>query len=246
MASLSLDSIAIDCPDPIALSRFYADLLGVENRGDFVLLPGDAVEIWFQPVEGYQPPTWPSQERGQQVHLEMVTNDVEAAARHAEAVGASRASYQPGEGEWVVMLDPAGHPFCLTIPFDNVPLPPHSELDVWIALAAITFDCPDGEQLWSFYRQVAELQPQDVKGMAPALVAETGIMLLVQKVDTYQAPTWPSQERGQQMHIDFHTNDRSAHVARATELGAEVVDVQGSFTVMKDPAGHPFCICDEQ
>lgn len=244
MAGLSLSSIAIDCPDPVTLANFYAALLGVESRGDFILLSDDKMEIWFQQVENYQAPTWPSQERGQQVHLEIVTDDIPAAVQHAIAVGATRAAPQPDESEWTVMLDPAGHPFCLCQPFDNVEPPSHPDTTPWLALAAITFDCPEGEELWQFYRQLAELTPQDVNGMAPALVADTGVMLLVQQVDDYAGPTWPTQERGQQIHIDFLTADRPAHVTRAIGLGATKVVVERSFTVMRDPAGHPFCICD--
>lgn len=244
MAGLSLSSIAIDCPDPVALANFYAALLGVEPRGDFLLLPDEKVEIWFQQVEMYQPPTWPTQERGQQVHLEMVTNDIPAAVEHAIALGAIKVPHQPDESEWTVMLDPAGHPFCLCPPFDHVEPPSHPDTDPWVTLAAITFDCSDGEELWKFYWQLANLTPQDVNGMAPALVADTGMMVLIQQVESYTGPTWPTQERGQQMHIDFSTDDRAAQVARAIALGATQEVVERSFTVMRDPAGHPFCVCD--
>lgn len=246
MTKLMLDSIAVDCPNPIALSSFYAELLGVENRGDFFYLPGEQIEIWFQQVVDYQASTWPTQERGQQVHFEMVTNNIPAAVIRAEELGATKAEFQPDETEWTVMIDPAGHTFCLCIPFDNMDEPLHPDTDIWIALAAITFDCPDGKQLWDFYRQLADLQPHDVNGLAPALIADTGILLLVQEVDDYQPPTWPTQERGQQIHIDFHTSEREKHVQRAIKLGATQQVIEKGFTVLLDPAGHPFCICDSQ
>ncbi len=244
MSKLVLDSIAVDCPDAVALAEFYAKLLNVDNRGDFIYLPGEDVEIWFQEVEGYQPPTWPTQERGQQVHFEMVTNNIPAAVEHAISVGATKIEDQPDESEYTVMLDPVGHPFCMCTPFFNVPEPPHADTEVWIALAAITFDCPNGEELWKFYWQLADLRPQDVGGMAPALVSDSGLMVLIQQVEDYQPTTWPTQERGQQIHIDFHTDSREEMVAKAIELGATQEDVERGFTVMKDPAGHPFCICD--
>lgn len=248
MAKLTLDSIAIDCPDPNALARFYGQLMGVDVRGDWVNPYGDDTEIWFQQAENYQAPTWPTQERGQQVHLEFLTNNQKAAQEHAESIGATRAAEQPGDSEWIVMLDPAGHPFCLCPPFDNVEptlTPSQRESDTWISLGAITFDCPNGEELWKFYRALGDLQPQDVNGMAPALVADTGVMVLFQQVENYSPPTWPTQERGQQMHIDFHTKDREGHVQRAIELGATQQEVERGFTAMLDPAGHPFCICDD-
>lgn len=244
MAVLSTNSIAVDCPDPVALATFYAELFGLKSRGDFVLLHDDKIDLWFQQADDYQPPTWPTQERGQQVHFEVVTNNIPAAVERAVSLGATKAENQPDEFEWTVMLDPAGHPFCLCSPFDNVPEPPHPDTDVWVALAAIDFDCPDGEQLWKFYWQLADLTPQDVNGMAPALVADTGLMILIQQVENYQAPTWPTQERGQQIHIDFHTDDREEMVKKAESLGADLKEVNKGFTVLLDPAGHPFCICD--
>lgn len=250
MSKLKLDSIAIDSPDPAATAKFYGELLGVEVRGDWVNPYGDDTEIWFQGVEDYQPPTWPTQERGQMAHLEFVTNDIEAAAKHAESIGAKRAEFQPGkdepEGAWTVMLDPIGHPFCLCPPFDNVEpklTPAQREQDVWISLAAIDFDTGNGEELWQFYRLLGELEMQDVNGFAPALVADSGIMVLIQQVENYTPPTWPTQERGQQIHIDFHTADRDRHVERAIELGATFQEKEKGFTVLLDPAGHPFCIC---
>lgn len=244
MGKLLLDSIAVDCNDAVALSSFYASLLGVENRGDFFYLPGEQIEIWFQEVEDYRAPTWPTQERGQQVHFELVTNDIPKAVDHAIQLGATKAPYQPSEDEWVVMLDPVGHPFCLGLPFDNLDEPMHPDSDVWIALAAIDFDCPDGAELWQFYRQLAELTPHDVNGVAPALVANSGLVVLVQQVEDYMAPTWPTQDRGQQIHVDFHTEDRAGEVQRAIELGATLQTVERGFSVLLDPAGHPFCICD--
>ncbi|GGM48291.1 hypothetical protein GCM10007977_057330 [Dactylosporangium sucinum] len=40
---------------------------------------------------------------------------MEAAAAELMASGASRPAFQPGDGGgWLVLTDPAGHPFCLT------------------------------------------------------------------------------------------------------------------------------------
>jgi Glyoxalase-like domain len=40
-------------------------------------------------------------------------DDVMAAVEYAKSLGASEADSQFGKNEWVTMLDPAGHPFCL-------------------------------------------------------------------------------------------------------------------------------------
>jgi catechol 2,3-dioxygenase-like lactoylglutathione lyase family enzyme len=44
------------------------------------------------------------------------------------------------------------------------------------------------------------------------------------------------------VHLDIHTNDREAEVARLVRLGATVVDVGEHWTVLRDPAGLVFCV----
>lgn len=110
MANLQLDSIAVDCPDPARLARFYGDLLGVEANGDSIHLFDGGLEVWFQKVENYQPSTWPTQERGQQIHFDLHTDDRETEVVRAVAMGATIESEENG---FTVMKDPAGHPFCI-------------------------------------------------------------------------------------------------------------------------------------
>ncbi len=52
--------------------------------------------------------------RGQQTqtHLDIAVRDLGSAVAHAQLVGATVAEYQP-QTDVRVMLDPAGHPFCL-------------------------------------------------------------------------------------------------------------------------------------
>ena len=110
-------SISIDCPDPHELALFYARLLGTE-----IALEGDGyscVEFggtWLNllGVEDFRPPTWPSSDVPQQVHIDFSVEDLDAAQAHALAAGARLAESQPEPGEWRVLLDPVGHPFCLT------------------------------------------------------------------------------------------------------------------------------------
>nr|WP_166389321.1 VOC family protein [Nocardioides ochotonae] len=46
------------------------------------------------------------------LHLDIEVDDLEQAVAYAVEVGAEQAKYQPQETVRV-MLDPAGHPFCL-------------------------------------------------------------------------------------------------------------------------------------
>lgn len=115
MAVARWDTVAIDCPDATALAEFYHQLLGYELVQEHASLKNpDGPDIWFQEVEGYRPPTWPTQERGQQIHFDLVVPDLETGIREAIAIGATDIPDQTTDS-FHVMLDPAGHPFCLCI-----------------------------------------------------------------------------------------------------------------------------------
>jgi len=59
-------------------------------------------------------PQWPDGETSQQVHIDFSVEDLDAGDAAAIALGARKADGQPIPDRWRVMLDPAGHPFCLT------------------------------------------------------------------------------------------------------------------------------------
>jgi Glyoxalase-like domain len=44
------------------------------------------------------------------------------------------------------------------------------------------------------------------------------------------------------VHVDIHTDDLTAEVARLESLGAEQVQQAHSWQIMRDPAGLPFCV----
>jgi hypothetical protein len=48
------------------------------------------------------------------------------------------------------------------------------------------------------------------------------------------------------VHLDIHTTDRAAEVARLTALGASVVRAAEYWTVMSDPAGLLFCVVPDE
>ncbi len=50
-------------------------------------------------------------------------------------------------------------------------------------------------------------------------------------------------EEGQpRIHLDIHTDDRAAEVERLERLGAKLVGQMHHWSVMRDPAGLPFCV----
>ena len=109
-----LAAVSLDCADPAILAGFYLELLGgqvlwrsADSAG--IRVPGGVLVM--QRVADYQPPSWPGSSI---VHLDLTAgDDVEGAAARAVLAGAVRAEHQP-EPRWRVLLDPAGHPFCLT------------------------------------------------------------------------------------------------------------------------------------
>lgn len=119
LAAITLRSVVLDCPDPAALARFYADLLGGRAHTDDpewceAWVDGATFKLAFQRVDAYRPPEWPDG-LPQQAHLDLTVTDLEAASARAVGLGARRLGGPVEEdGEvFVVLADPAGHPFCL-------------------------------------------------------------------------------------------------------------------------------------
>jgi hypothetical protein len=111
-------------PDPPGLARFYAGLLGGEpDLADpsfaTLALAGSTHYLAFQLEPDHQPPEWPQTPGGQQMqlHLDVGVTDVATAVAEVVALGATEADFQPQE-DVRVMLDPAGHPFCLYLDRD--------------------------------------------------------------------------------------------------------------------------------
>lgn len=121
MAIARFPTFVIDCPDPGRLAAFYAELLGWEAQADepgqdwIDVKPADGSNcLSFQQVEGYRAPEWPGQKSPQQMHLDVLVDDLHEAEKAVVALGATKAETQPGT-TFRVFLDPAGHPFCLCL-----------------------------------------------------------------------------------------------------------------------------------
>jgi catechol 2,3-dioxygenase-like lactoylglutathione lyase family enzyme len=104
--------VILDCPDPPALATFYSRLLGepvTYRDDDFVVVSTSdrASGLAFQRAPDHRAPTWPDPAIPQQLHFDVMVEDVAAAATAVLALGATRLA---GDD---VFADPAGHPFCL-------------------------------------------------------------------------------------------------------------------------------------
>jgi predicted enzyme related to lactoylglutathione lyase len=118
--TVSIDTIVLDTDDLSGLATFYGELLGwkiTSNEEDWITIQGDAgVAMGFQLAPNHRPPTWPSNEIPQQIHLDLHVEDLEEGARFAESLGARRVKDARQNGSnFIVFTDPSGHPFCLCL-----------------------------------------------------------------------------------------------------------------------------------
>jgi predicted enzyme related to lactoylglutathione lyase len=119
-------TLTVDCSDAEELGAFYSHLFGwdIVDRDDAGWLqlrnPQGGVGLNVQAEDDYKPPVWPEQPGSQakMMHFEVLVDDVDAAVRLVIQCGGAEASYQPTDRDHTrlrIMLDPAGHPFCLFV-----------------------------------------------------------------------------------------------------------------------------------
>ncbi|MEV0403758.1 VOC family protein [Actinoallomurus sp. NPDC050550] len=118
IATPRLFAVTIDCPDPAGLVRFYQAFLGGElsfsSNEDFAALVIDgSVRLDFQRVSNPAPARWPDPDAARRLHLDFAVDDLDQAEKQLLGIGAMLADFQPGGERFRVLLDPAGHPFCI-------------------------------------------------------------------------------------------------------------------------------------
>jgi predicted enzyme related to lactoylglutathione lyase len=74
----------------------------------------------IQAENTYEAPVWPDRpgHQAKMMHFEVLVDDLEAAVQRVCELGGSEASVQPADRDRTrlrIMLDPAGHPFCLFV-----------------------------------------------------------------------------------------------------------------------------------
>ncbi len=112
MVEVRFREVVVDCADPPALAKWWADFTGYTPRTTFddwstIANDDQSMIIGFQKVpEGKVVKN--------RVHLDFWAADEEATAREVEAMGATRlwVSEDP-EDPFVVLADPEGNEFCL-------------------------------------------------------------------------------------------------------------------------------------
>ena len=126
LPSISWTTLTVDCSDAEELGAFYSQLLGWEitardGVGWLQLRnPQGGIGLNIQAEDTYEAPVWPEQpgHQAKMMHFEVLVDDLEAAVQLFRELGGNEALVQPADRDRArlrIMLDPAGHPFCLLV-----------------------------------------------------------------------------------------------------------------------------------
>lgn len=110
--TLAWEQLAVDCSDPVALGRWWAEALRwivvnddpeeFEIRAEVDRFPG---LIFLRVPEG--------KSLKNRLHLDLRPEDQDAEVARLEELGALRIDIGQGESTWVVLADPEGNEFCV-------------------------------------------------------------------------------------------------------------------------------------
>ena len=249
------------------LGEFYAELLGVGViRDDWVKVGRDTPtypRIAFDGIKNgtagsatppdYRPPRWPDPAAPQHIHMDIEVADVETSAESAIKRGAALLR---DNGDYRVLADPVGHPFCL-YRLENVD-EPFEEVSFDLSTRALTgrpvdarepriaravIDCDDPHALARFYEELLAMTRvhDDHDRVVIARTDGLGMQLALQRVPDYAPPRWGDDAYHQQVHLDVWFDDAKDARARAEKLGATKTP-HPRENVYADPAGHPMCL----
>ena len=188
--------------------------------------------------------------RPARVHLDLASSDLEGDRHRAEELGALHVS---SDGDVVVLISPAGLPFCLVL--DDTLQPEVVDADLRAPAwprghrsrpAQVTLDVPDDwyDDEVAFWTAVTGWTArQSGRPEFMFLVPEAGapLQLLLQRLEP------DAEQRTIGAHLDIGTDDVAGEVVRLLELGALDGGRGEGWWVMRDPVlGQPFCVTPQQ
>jgi predicted enzyme related to lactoylglutathione lyase len=114
-------------------------------------------------------------------------------------------------------------------------------------LTAVVLDCPDPHALAAFYGELTGWQVEYDEPEWVTLKTGIGLRVCFQETAEYVPPAWPDPTGPQQVHLDLEVEDLDEAEARILALGGYKPAFQPGETwrVYADPAGHPFCLYQE-
>ena len=118
MQDVTLGNIMVDCDDELKLQTFYGELLGWEKCKLFgrpAVKSSNGIVFLFIEEPNYIRPAWPEEDGKQQkqMHFDFQVDNVLITVKKAESLGATKANDQFGGDDFITLIDPVGHPFCL-------------------------------------------------------------------------------------------------------------------------------------
>jgi catechol 2,3-dioxygenase-like lactoylglutathione lyase family enzyme len=228
-----LNNVVVDATDPVALGRFWSELLGThvvgEHPDEVDVFVSDGVELVFVPVP--EPKTAKNR-----VHLDLSSSSPEeqtATVDRAKALGARPVDLGQRGVPWVVLADIEGNEFCV--------LEPRPEYRATGPVAAIVVDVADTGVEADFWGEATGLAIVNRTAEFASLRRESGPWLEFLHSDD------PKRTKNR-VHLDVAPaahDDQTTEVARLVARGATVVDVgPGDWThvVLLDPEGQEFCV----
>lgn len=112
VVTLAWEQVMVDCADPEALGRWWADALR------WVVVNDDPEEFEIRPepdvIPGMLFARVPEAKTiKNRLHIDLRPDDQEAEVGRLLGLGARRADVGQGDASWVVLLDPEGNEFCV-------------------------------------------------------------------------------------------------------------------------------------
>jgi hypothetical protein len=110
--ALDLAWVVVDCKDPEAVARFWAEVLSSE------IVDSSDEEVLMRPKDGSGPNLLfgkAPDEKGvkNRLHFDLRPDDQEAEVSRVLGLGATRVDIGQGDVTWEVLADPEGNEFCI-------------------------------------------------------------------------------------------------------------------------------------
>ena len=113
--SIAINSLTVDCHEPMAVARFWSAAL------DWPILSENDEEVLIAPFEQPRPGIFPilfarnpdEKRVKNRWHFDLAPSDQDAEVSRLEGLGARRADIGQKDVPWVVMADVEGNEFCV-------------------------------------------------------------------------------------------------------------------------------------